>query len=295
VRKEFPERFFDVGICESHAVAFAAGLAKAGLRPIVAIYSTFLQRSYDQIFQEVALQNLPVTLVLDRAGVTGPDGPTHHGVFDLAYLRPFPNVVVMAPGDGLDLAPMLEFALSHDGPTAIRYPKAQAEKVDRPSSPVELGTAEVLRSGSDGVVIACGTLLRTCMNAAERLQEEGLDIGVVNARFVKPLDMRTILDAAESYPFVVTVEEGALMGGFGSAVLEVLSDAAGSTASVRRVGLPDRFVEHGERGELLKDVGLDCDGIVEACRQMWAQTNASRGSAAVRRGVTCRIAARLGP
>ena len=272
-RKEFPDRFFDVGICESHAVAFAAGLAKAGLRPIVAIYSTFLQRSYDQIFQEVALQNLPVALLLDRAGLTGPDGPTHHGVFDLAYLRPLPNMVVMAPGDTLDLSSMIEFALSYDGPTAIRYPKAEAGKIERGGASVELGAAEVLRSGTDGAVVACGTLLTECGKAADRLQEEGLDIGVVNARFVKPLDTRTILRTVESYPFVVTVEEGALMGGFGSAVLEAASDAALPTDHIRRLGIPDRFVEHGERGELLADLGLQADGIAEACRQMAARTS----------------------
>ena len=226
VRDEFPDRFFDVGICESHAVVFAAGLAKAGLRPVVDIYSTFLQRSYDQIFQEMALQNLPVTLLLDRSGLVGPDGPTHHGVFDLAFLRPMPNLVVMAPGDAADVAPMLDWALSHDAPTAIRFPKAPAETIGRPMSPIELGKAEVLRWGNDGMFVACGTMLGTCVQAADRLAEEDIDFGVINARFVKPLDTATILRAVADCPLVVTVEEGVLMGGFGSAVLEAASDAA---------------------------------------------------------------------
>src|SRR5438094_1466337 len=173
VRSDFPDRFFDTGICESHAVAFAAGLAKAGMRPIVDIYSTFLQRAFDQIFQEVALQNLPVTFCLDRAGLTGPDGPTHHGVFDTTYLRLFPNFVVMAPGDESDLAPMLRFALSHDGPAALRYPNANLERVERGVAPIELGQAEIYEWGSDGILVAYGSLFPTCVKAAEELRKEG--------------------------------------------------------------------------------------------------------------------------
>jgi 1-deoxy-D-xylulose-5-phosphate synthase len=267
VREQFPQRFFDVGICESHAVAFAAGLAKSGLRPLVDIYSTFLQRSYDQIFQEVALQDLPVTLLLDRSGVVGPDGPTHHGVFDLSYLRPLPNMVVMAPGDELDVAPMLQWALQHDHPTAIRYPKAAAEIVPREPAPVELGAAEVVRPGTDGMIVACGTVLPACVEAAERLAGEGLELGVINARFVKPLDTETILPAIRQCPLVVTVEEGVLMGGFGSAVLEAACDAGLDAGKVRRLGIPDHFVEHAGRDELLADLGLDAQGIAEACQQ----------------------------
>src|SRR5579871_4602553 len=165
VREDFPTRFFDVGICESHAVGFAAGLAKSGNRPIVDIYSTFLQRSFDQIFQEVALQNLPVTFTLDRAGLTGPDGPTHHGVFDIPYLRLFPNFVVMAPGDEADVAPMLQFALKHNGPVSIRYPKANLEKMERGVAPLELGQAEVVEWGDDAVLVAYGTLFSACVKA----------------------------------------------------------------------------------------------------------------------------------
>jgi len=265
VRDEFPERFFDVGICESHAVAFAAGMAKVGLRPIVAIYSTFLQRSYDQVFQEVALQSLPVTMMLDRAGITGPDGPTHHGMFDLGYLRHLPNMVVMAPGDAADLAAMVPLALACDAPTAIRYPKAAASTIERDTAPVELGVAEVLHWGRDGMIVACGTLLEACLPAAERLREQGLDVGVINARFVKPLDTRTILRAVAECPIVVTVEEGALMGGFSGAVLEAACDAGLDAGRVRRLGIPDRFIEHGERDELLAELGLTEANIYDAC------------------------------
>jgi 1-deoxy-D-xylulose-5-phosphate synthase len=246
----------------------AAGQAKVGLRPIVDIYSTFLQRSYDQIFQEVTLQNLPVTFMMDRAGLTGPDGPTHHGNFDLGYLRVFPNMVVMAPGDEADLPAMLDFALEHPGPAAIRYPKTKAERVARDVAPVELGRAEVIREGRDGVILCCGSLLPSCVAAAQKLDSEGIDVGVINARFVKPVDAETILPTIEQAPFVITVEEGALIGGFGSAVLEIAADAGISTAHVRRLGIPDRFIEHAERNELLADLGLDEQGIAAACREM---------------------------
>ncbi len=267
VRAEFPDRFFDVGICESHAVAFAAGLAKVGGRPIVDIYSTFLQRSFDQIFQEVALQNLPVAFTLDRAGLTGPDGPTHHGCFDTPYLRLFPNMTVMAPGDESDVAPMLRFALAHGGPASLRYPKANLERVDRPAVPVESGRAEVYDWGEDGALVAYGSLFPTCVKAAQRLREDGLHLGVINARFVKPLDRATLLKAVEELPLVVTVEEGALPGGFGGALLEAANEAGLDTRNVVRLGIPDRFVEHGERGELLAELGLDVEGICRAVRR----------------------------
>ena len=267
IRDEFPDRFFDVGICESHAVTLAAGMAKAGMRPVVEIYSTFLQRSYDQIFQELSLQDLPVVLMLDRAGVVGPDGPTHHGVFDLAYLRPMPNLVVMAPGDELDAGPMIQWALGHDHPTAIRFPKAAVVRVDREVAPIELGRAEVIRHGGDGVIVVCGTLLADCVSVAETLADEGLELTVINARFVKPLDSRTILRAIRETPFAVTVEEGVLAGGFGSAVLEAASDAGIDTSRIRRMGVPDQFVEHGERSEQLAELGLTRHGIAEVCRK----------------------------
>jgi 1-deoxy-D-xylulose-5-phosphate synthase len=267
IRDEFPDRFFDVGICESHAVALAAGMAKAGLRPVVDIYSTFLQRSYDQIFQEISLQDLPVVMLLDRAGLVGPDGPTHHGVFDLTYLRPLPNLVVMAPGDEYDLPAMIDWALDHDHPTAVRFPKATVARVPRDVAPVELGKAEIVRRGTDGTIVVCGSLLPRCVDAAEVLADEGIELSVINARFVKPLDTRTILRAVRESPLVVTVEEGVLMGGFGSAVLEAACDAGLDTSRILRLGIPDRYIEHGDRSELLADLGLSSQGIAETCRQ----------------------------
>jgi 1-deoxy-D-xylulose-5-phosphate synthase len=276
VREEFPDRFFDTGICESHAVAFAAGQAKSGLRPIVDIYSTFLQRSYDQIFQEVALQNLPVTFLLDRAGLTGPDGPTHHGAFDLGYMRIFPNMTVMAPGDEAELPAMLDFALAHDGPTSIRYPKAKAERIERNAAPIEHGVAEVLDWGDDAMILCCGTQLASCVGAAEELRGQGFDVGVINARFVKPLDTKTLLAAVARCSAVVTVEEGALAGGFGSAVLEAANAAGIGTAHVRRLGFPDAFIEHGERDELLASLSLSASGIAETVRQLITDQDAHR-------------------
>ena len=274
VRDEFPDRFFDTGICESHAVAFAAGQAKAGLRPIVDIYSTFLQRSYDQIFQEVALQSLPVTFLMDRAGLTGPDGPTHHGLFDVGYLRVLPNMVVMAPGDGPEIPAMLDFALAHSAPCAIRYPKTTAEEIQRERTAIELGKAEVIRWGQDGVILCYGALLADCLKAAQLLADDGLDVGVVNARFVKPIDRSLTLRALGDCSFVVTVEEGALMAGYGSAVLELAAEAGVHATRVRRLGMPDRFIEHGERAELLAELGLDCHGIAATCRALVSQLQA---------------------
>ncbi len=268
IRDALPDRFFDVGICESHAVAFAAGQAKAGARPIVAIYSTFMQRSFDQIFQEVALQNLPVVLMLDRAGLTGPDGPTHHGLYDFGYMRLFPNMVVMAPGDAFDVQPMLDFALQHDSPTSLRYPKAPAEVFQREFEPVELGRSETISRGADGVIIACGAVLGNCLRAAEQLRREGFDVGVVNARFVKPLDGQMVEAALRESRFVITVEEAALAGGFGSAVLEHAIDHGLDASKIRRLGVPDRFVEHGNRDDLLQDLRLDAAGVATTFREM---------------------------
>ncbi len=267
IRDDFPDRFFDTGICEAHAVAFAAGMAKVGMRPIVDIYSTFLQRSFDHIFQEVALQNLPVVFCLDRAGLVGADGPTHHGAYDNTYMRVFPNIAVMAPGDEADSEPMLQFSLQHDGPTSIRYPKANAEVIPREVAPIELGKSEVLRWGEDGTFVAFGTLLSTCVAAAERLAKDGLDIGVINARFLRPLDTETIFKAIET-GFVITVEESTLNGGFGSAVLEAANDAGLPTQQIRRLGIPDRYIDHGERHEQLAEVGLDVAGLMAAAHQL---------------------------
>lgn len=268
VRDEFPERFFDVGICESHAVAFAAGQAKTGLRPVVAIYSTFMQRSYDQIFQEVALQDLPVVMMLDRAGLTGPDGPTHHGLFDIGYMRVFPNIVMMAPADATEVEPMLEFALQHPGPTSIRYPKTSALNFDRPKQPIELGKAEVIRQGRDGTILAVGAMVQQALAAADQLAAEGIETQVVNARFIKPLDINLLETVFKTSKFVVSVEEGALAGGFGSAVLEAACEQGWDTRILRTVGIPDRFIEHGERNELLASVGLDAPSIASTCRKL---------------------------
>jgi 1-deoxy-D-xylulose-5-phosphate synthase len=280
VRSEFPDRFFDVGICESHAAAFAAGLAKAGMRPIVAIYSTFLQRSYDQVFQEVALQNLPVVFCMDRAGFTGPDGPTHHGTFDVGYLRVFPNMVLMSPGDALDVGPMLRFALAHDGPVAIRYPKAAPAALGRSPAPIELGQAEILEWGVDGCLVAYGSLVGEAAAASRKIRELGYDVGVINARFAKPIDAPTILRAVEQLPIVVTLEEGAKMGGFGSAVLEAANAAGIDASGVAVLGVPDRWVMHADRKEQLAEVGLDVDSIVAAVLDL-AERRGVRGTVSI--------------
>lgn len=271
VRDEFPDRFFDVGICESHAVAFAAGQAKVGLRPIVAIYSTFLQRSYDQVFQEVSLQGLPVIFMMDRGGLAGPDGPTHHGVFDIAYMRPFPNLIMMAPADGAEVEPMLRFALSQNVASAIRYPKASAAAIERNRQSIELGKSEIVQWGTDGAIIACGAMLRQSMQAAAKLAEQGIEVAVINARFIKPLDHAMLQKVFEECRFVLTVEEGQLAGGFGSAVLEHACENGWDTRILRTLGIPDRYVEHAEREELLADLGLDANGIVRAAQSMLAK------------------------
>ena len=269
VREEFPERFFDVGICESHAVAFAAGHAKTGLKPIVAIYSTFLQRSYDQIFQEVSLQNLPVVMMMDRAGLAGPDGPTHHGVFDVGYMRLFPNITFMAPASGEELKAMLDHALTLDGPSAIRYPKCSAAELDALEQPIEEGKGQIVRWGTDGAILGLGATLEYAITAADRLkEEEGLDVAVINPRFIKPLDCDLLARVFSECRFVVTVEEAALMGGFGSAVLECASDNAWDTRGVKRLGIPDLYVEHGDRADLLSELGVSVEGIMEACRNL---------------------------
>ena len=260
LRNDYPDRFFDTGICEGHAVAFAAGMAKSGMKPIVDIYSTFLQRSFDQIFQEVTLQNLPVTFCMDRAGLCGPDGPTHHGVFDIAYMRIFPNMVVMAPGDREDVALMLKFCLQHDGPVSMRYPKAATTMIDRDVADLELGRSEVIRWGRDGNILVLGALLPEAIRAADQLQEDGLDVGVVNARFVKPVDTDIIVQAVET-GFVLTLEEGVAAGGFGSAVLEAANAAGAAADRIHIAAIPDRFIEHGDRAELLADLELDAVGL----------------------------------
>lgn len=279
VREKFPERFFDVGICESHAVAFAAGQAKTGLRPIVDIYSTFLQRSYDQIFQEVCLQNLPVMFMMDRGGLTAADGPTHHGTFDFGYMRIFPNITVMAPGDANDIGAMLDFALSLDGPASMRYPKDTATEITRDIQPVEMGKAEVLSWGTDGNIFCAGTPLANCIDAANALREEGLDVGVVNARFVKPIDEEIVRRALNENGFVVTVEEAMLMGGYGSAVLESANNMRLDASRIHRIGIPDKFMEHASRDELFEMLRLDAKGIAQTCREAAKDTKPASAAA----------------
>jgi len=266
IREKYPRQFFDVGICESHAVAFAAGQCKAGLRPIVDIYSTFLQRSFDQIFQEVCLQKLPVTFLMDRAGLAGADGPTHHGVFDIAYLRSFPNIVLAAPGYAGEVGPMLDFALHHDVAVAIRYPKASVLSLSHPPSKIRLGESELIREGHDGTILAYGALLDQALAAAELLEGE-LSIAVVNARFAKPIDHAMVRRAFTTGAFVITVEEAAVMGGFGTAVLESACEQGLDTRKLRRLGIPDEFIEHGNRDALLAQCGLGPNNIADACRQ----------------------------
>jgi 1-deoxy-D-xylulose-5-phosphate synthase len=267
VREQFPDRFFDVGICESHAVAFAAGQCKTGLRPIVDIYSTFLQRSYDQIFQEVALQDLPVVFTLDRAGLTGPDGPTHHGLFDVGYLRLFPNMVCMAPGYAGEVEMMLAAALQHDHPVSLRYPKASALELEHQPAPLVMGKSERIREGNDGTIVAFGSMLDEALAAAESLVGE-LAVGVINARFVKPIDQEMVRETLSTGRFVITLEEGTKLGGFGSAFVESAVEQNLDTRLLTILGLPDQFIEHGDRSELLDMHGLSPRAIAEKCRQL---------------------------
>ncbi len=265
--EEFGARFFDVGICEQHAVGLAAGLSKAGMKPVVAVYSTFLQRSYDQIFHEIALQKLPCVFAIDRAGLVGADGPTHHGLYDIAYMRGFPGVVVMAPADAEELECMLEWAVECGRIVAIRYPRATVVNAVLPAEAriVELGRSVTLREGRDATILAYGVTAAAALDAAAMLSRDGIEAAVVDARFAKPLDTEAILAAAARGP-IVTAEEHALAGGFGSAVLECLADS-GVVAHVARLGIPDRFIEHGARGRLLAAAGLDAAGMAAAVKR----------------------------
>ena len=261
--KEFPDRFFDVGICEQHAVTFAAGLAMAGMHPVVCIYSTFLARAFDQTIMDVALHKLPVTFVIDRAGVTGPDGASHHGIFDLSYLRLIPNLKIAAPKDATELCALLETALATDGPVAIRYPRGPVPATpDLPVEPLPVGRWEELRKGDDAVIFAVGKMVEVAREAAERLELQGLSCGVVNARWIKPVDSR-IADWARAHPVVVTVEDNVGAGGFGGAVLETLAPL-GLAGRVRTLALPDEFLPQGKASDILRERGLDAAGIARA-------------------------------
>jgi 1-deoxy-D-xylulose-5-phosphate synthase len=281
-RDRIPERFFDVGIAEQFAVTFAGGLAIQGMKPVVAIYSTFLQRAFDQCIHDIGIQNLPVTFALDRGGLVGADGATHHGVFDLSYLRMIPNFVVMAPKDESELRDMLYTAIEHDGPIAFRYPRGTGIGVElkKGFQPVPIGKAELIREGNDITLIGIGNMVAVCESAAAKLAEAGIDAAVINARFVKPLDAALICQWARVTGRIVTVEDNNVMGGFGSAVLELLDemnllgdsgekhDKDTPPVEVRRIGLPDEFIEHGTQQELWDKHGINVDTVYETARSM---------------------------
>lgn len=261
-----PDRFFDVGIAEQHAVTAAAGMAAAGMKPVTAIYSTFMQRAYDSILHDICMQNLHVTMCLDRAGLVGDDGYTHHGVFDYAYLRSIPNMTIMAPKDENELRHMLKTALSFNGPISVRYPRGSGVGVDitEPMQELPIGKAEVLREGKKLCFWAIGSMVQSAVQAADTLKEQGIDAGVVNMRFAKPLDKELLIEHAKRYGKIVTLEEGVLAGGVGSEVLEILDDAGLlQQCAVLRLGIPDEFVTHGDKKLLFRDLGLDTDAIVQ--------------------------------
>jgi 1-deoxy-D-xylulose-5-phosphate synthase len=268
--KRFPDRFFDVGIAEQHGVTFAAGLASQGFQPVVAIYSTFLQRGYDQIVHDVCIENLPVIFALDRGGLVGEDGPTHHGQFDLAYLRSLPNMVVMAPKDENELRRMLVTALAHSGPVAIRYPRGLGVGATIEPNPEKLpiGKVEVLTKGDDLLILAIGSMVAEALEALDHLEAQGIRATVVNSRFVKPLDANQLVHLVRPFSRVITVEENALQGGFGSAVLELLVDHGALPPFIKRIGIPDRFIEHGAQSILRAKYGLNAEGIATAARAL---------------------------
>lgn len=260
--QRFPDRVFDTGIAEQHTVTLAAGVAMAGKRPVVALYSSFLQRAFDQIVTDVALHDLAVTFLIDRAGVTGPDGPSHHGVFDLSYLRMIPNLVIGAPADATELCAMIETAVDHQGPIAIRYPKGGAVSVPAlPVEPLEIGEAELLDEGGDVLLVAVGRMVEVAEKVAAELSGKGIDAGVVNARWVKPIDPR-IVEWAAPVRRVVTLEDNVVSGGFGSAVMEAFA-TAGLVKEVTNIGVPDRFLPFGAASDVMESVGMDPDSVVE--------------------------------
>jgi 1-deoxy-D-xylulose-5-phosphate synthase len=268
----FPERFYDVGIAEQHGVTFAAGLAARGMKPVVAIYSTFLQRAYDQLLHDVCLQELPVFFAMDRGGIVGEDGPTHHGLFDLSYLRHLPNMVLMAPKDERELQQMLASGLQYEHSCAMRYPRGKGmgvELFDGEIPLLDIGRCEVLSEGDDLLILAVGSMVYPAMAAAEELAEHGIHAVVVNVRFVKPLDDERILPLMLRTRRVLTIEENVLAGGFGSAILELIHDRLGSVSGVevKRIGISDVFVEHGPQKALRGRYGLDAKGIVQQVLQ----------------------------
>ncbi len=268
----YPDRFFDVGIAEQHAVTFAAGLATEGFKPVVAIYSTFLQRAYDQILHDVCLEALPVVFAIDRGGIVGEDGATHNGLFDLSYLRSLPNMVVMAPKDENELARMLATSFAHKGPIAVRYPRGDVEgvKIEKRDIPVPIGKGEVLQKGNDVLILAIGQSVSEALAAYSTLAERGISATVVNCRFIKPLDADLIGALSREIPRIITVEENVRQGGFGSAVLECLSDQGITGFRLQCIGIPDTFVEHGSQKILRSKYGIDASSIVNAAKRLTA-------------------------
>lgn len=268
----YPDRFYDIGIAEQHGVTFSAALALGGYRPFVAIYSTFLQRAYDQIILDVCLQNLPVVFAVDRSGIVGQDGPTHHGVFDISYFRNVPNMIVMSPKDENEMRHMLYSAYLFQKPAVVRYPRGESQGVvmDKEMKEIPLGTWERLKDGKDIAIIACGNTVYPALSAAMELEGEGIRCTVVNGRFVKPMDRAMLVSLASEVPRILTVEENVLAGGFGSGVMETLSDE-GITVPVKRLGIPDFFLSHGSQGSLRKSIGIDREGIKQFILQ-WLKT-----------------------
>ena len=264
----FPERFYDIGIAEQHGVTFAAAMALGGLKPFVAIYSTFLQRAYDQIVIDVCLQNLPVVFAIDRSGIVGQDGPTHHGIFDISYFRHIPNMVLMSPKDKNELRQMIYSAYLYERPVAIRYPRGEAQgvKIDEDFKEIPIGRWEILREGEDVAIIACGNTVYPAIAAARELEEEGIHSSVINGRFIKPMDRNMLVDLATHTKKILTVEEGAVIGGFGSGVMELLSEE-GIAMPVKSIGIPDIFLSHGSQKMLRKQIGLDQEGIKRVIKQ----------------------------
>lgn len=271
--QKHPERFYDVGIAEPHAVTFAAGLATQGFKPVVTVYSTFLQRAYDEIVHDVCLQRLPVVFAIDRSGIVGEDGATHQGLFDISYMRHIPNLVFMSPMDGKELEAMLKLALEHNGPSAIRYPRGKAgqpQAVGNQSPVIRMGRAEVLEYGEDIAIFAVGNTVNPALKAAVRLRADGIRPCIVNARFIKPLDSDLILALSEKIKRIVTIEENVLAGGFGSAVLECLNAAGLTEVVVKRIGINDEFAEQGSQQILREKYGLDEEGIYKTCKALFA-------------------------
>ncbi len=258
---KYKNRFFDVGIAEQHAVTFSAGLAAGGYRPVFAVYSTFLQRAYDQILHDVCMQKLPVVFAIDRAGIVGSDGETHQGVFDITYLRHIPNITVMSPKDGKELSEMLKLAFSLDGPSAIRYPRGNVKEFQCPDNPLEFGKSEVLMTGEDGVIISEGNMVYRALKVCEKLKKAGKNFTLVNARFIKPLDEKLLLELSEKHKIIYTIEDNVISGGFGSSILELYSQKK-LDVDVRMIGFDDSFIPHGEKEELYSLKNMDCESIL---------------------------------